>query len=180
MAAVDEAGELDARRPAVVEEGLDRGADRPAGVQDVVDEDAGLALDRELELRVADDRLGVERRLSPAADDDVVAVEGDVEGAERKLDARALGDQPAQALRDRHAARMDADEGGPVEVGVALDDLVRDADERALDRFVVEQDLRGRQAGLRQGRTEVEGLVRAGACVILDSFPASLDRVKGA
>ena len=83
MAAVDQAGELDARRAPVVEEGLDRRADRPAGVQDVVDEDAGLALDRELELRVADDRLGVERRLSPGLDDDVVAVEGDVEGAER-------------------------------------------------------------------------------------------------
>jgi hypothetical protein len=55
-----------------------------------------------------------------------------------------------------------------------------DADECALDRLGVEQDLRGRQAGLRQGATEVEGLGRAGAYVILDSFPASQDRVKGA
>ena len=180
VAAVDEAGELDARGPAVVEERLDRGADRAAGVEDVVDEDAGLALEREVELRGADDRLRVERRLAPAADVDVVAVEGDVEGAEGKLGAasarRSAGAGAARAARRACGCRR----ARPLEVGVALDDLVRDADERALDRFRVEQDLRGRQAGLRQGRTEVEGLVRAGACVILDSFPASLDRVKGA
>ena len=41
VAAVGDDGELDARRPAVVEERLDRGADRAAGVEDVVDEDAG-------------------------------------------------------------------------------------------------------------------------------------------
>src|SRR6266540_4250314 len=40
VAAVDQAGELDAGGAPVVEEGVDRRADRPAGVQDVVDEDA--------------------------------------------------------------------------------------------------------------------------------------------
>ena len=74
---------------------------------------------------------------------------------------------------------MDADERRAFELGIALDHLVGDADERALDRLGVEQDLRGRQTGLRQGATEVEGLGRAGACVILDSFPASPDRLKG-
>ena len=83
VAAVDEHGELDARGPAVVEERLDRGADRAAGVEDVVDEDARPALEREVELRRADERLRVERSLA-AADVDVVAVEGDVERAERR------------------------------------------------------------------------------------------------
>jgi hypothetical protein len=77
---------------------------------------------------------------------------------------------------------VDPDERRALEIGIALDNLVRDADEGALDRLVVEQDLRSRQAGLRQGRAEVEGLVARGAraCVILDSFPASQDRLKGA
>ena len=67
VAAVGDDGELDARRAAVVEERLDRGADRAAGVEDVVDEDAGAALEREVELRVADERLRVQRRLARRA-----------------------------------------------------------------------------------------------------------------
>src|SRR6059058_1256951 len=47
VAAVDEDGELDPVGPAVVEERLDRGADRPAGVEDVIDEHDGLPLERE-------------------------------------------------------------------------------------------------------------------------------------
>src|SRR6266496_2259948 len=57
VAAVDEAGELDAGGPSVIEERLDRGPDRAAGVEDVVDEDAGAALEREVERRRADNRL---------------------------------------------------------------------------------------------------------------------------
>ena len=59
MAAVDEHGELDARGPAVVEERLDRGADRAAGVEDVVDEDDRPPFEREVELRRANERLRV-------------------------------------------------------------------------------------------------------------------------
>src|SRR5919198_5017572 len=51
VAAVDEDGELDAVRPAVVEQRLDRGADRPPRVEDVVDEHDGLPLEREVERR---------------------------------------------------------------------------------------------------------------------------------
>ena len=58
----------------------------------------------------------------------------------RELLARALLDQPAQTLRDRDAARVDADERDRLEVLVALDDLVRDARERPADGLVVEQD----------------------------------------
>ena len=56
----------------------------------------------------------MDRRLSPAHLD-VVAVEGDVDRAEPDLLAAELGDQPAQALRERDASRMDADERDPVE-----------------------------------------------------------------
>ena len=162
VAAVGEHGELDARRAAVLEQRVDRGADRAAGVEDVVDEDHRAALELEVELRVAHDRLRAARRL-PAADVHVVAVEGDVELAEVELEAGALLDQAPQAMGERHAARVDADERDGVELLVALDDLVRDPRECARDRVAVEQE----PAGLRR---------HADASF---SFPASLDRVKG-
>ena len=131
-------GELDARRPAVGEQRLDRGADRPAGVEDVVDEDARHPLEREVEPGGLHDRLRRERR-SAAANAHVVAVEGDVHRSEGDLVPRELRDQPSQALRERHSARVDPDEGEPVEIGVALDDLVGDAHQGAPQRLAVEQ-----------------------------------------
>src|SRR5205823_62388 len=89
VAAVDEHRELDAVGPPVVEERLDRGANRAAGVEDVVDEDDGLALEREVEGRRADDRLRMAGRVA-APDLDIVAIERDVDGAERGRLARAL------------------------------------------------------------------------------------------
>ena len=136
MAAVGDDGELDARGPAVVEQRLDRGADRPPRVEDVVDEDAGAALDREVEAGLADERLRVQRRPA-AADVDVVAVEGDVERPEVDLDAAELLDQAAEAVRQRDASRVDADERDRVEVGVRLDDLVSDPVKGALERVCV-------------------------------------------
>jgi hypothetical protein len=61
--------------------------------------------------------------------------------------AAPLRDRAPQPLRERDAARVDADEGDGVEVGVPLDDLVSDAGERRTVR-------RARRAGLwpRQGR----------------------------
>jgi hypothetical protein len=113
--------------------------------------------------------LWVPRRLA-AADVDVVAVEGDVELPERDLRAGELLDALAQPLCERDSARVDADEGDPAEVGVPLDDLVRDPGQRLRDRVGVEErsccrDLRGYRA-LRANLT-------------FDSFPASRDRVKG-
>src|SRR5919106_2473764 len=140
VAAVGEDRELDAGRAAVVEERLDRGADRPTGVEDVVDEDAGPALQREVELGGTDERLRVPGGLT-GADLDVVPVEGDVDGADRHLDAGALLDQPAQPVGEWHAARVDADERHPLEVVVALDDLVGDPRQRPLDRVGVEEPL---------------------------------------
>ncbi len=109
VAAVGEDGELHARGPAVLEQRVDRGADRAARVEDVVDEDHGASLELEVELGVAHDRLRPARRLA-AADVDVVAVEGDVELAEVELQVGALGDQAAQPMGERHAARVDPDE----------------------------------------------------------------------
>ena len=164
VATVDEDGELHPRGAPVLEQGVDRGADRAAGEEDVVDEHDRLALEREVELGAADDRLRVERRPA-AADEHVVAVERDVDGADVDLHARALGDERPQPVGKRHAAGVDADERQRVEVGVALDQLVRDSGERPLDRRGVEQGL-GRIAA---------GVLRRHRC----SFPASLCRFKG-
>ena len=71
--------------------------------------------------------------------DGVVAVEGDVDGAELDLLPAPLLDQAGEPLGDRDAAGVDADEGDLAEVVVALDDLVRDPRERALEAFGVQQ-----------------------------------------
>ena len=103
-----------------------------------------LPFEREVEASRAHDRLRMKRRLA-AADVDVVAVEGDVERPQRDLRAGELPDQRSQPLGDGDAPRVDADEGDLLEVGVALDDLVGDAMERAVERLRVEQYALGRR-----------------------------------
>src|SRR6266545_1537892 len=103
LAAVGDDGQLHALGSAEVEQRLDRGANRAAGVEDVVDEDARAAFEGEVEPGRTDERLRVQWCLA-AAHLDVVAVEGDVDGAERDLDATELLDQAAQALRERDTA----------------------------------------------------------------------------
>src|SRR5436190_13018595 len=105
VAAVGEDRQLHPRRAPVVEQRLDGGPDRPARVEDVVDEDAGAARERKVELRGADDRLRVQRGLA-TADVEVVPVEGDVHRADRQLSAGAVGDQAADSLRKRNATRL--------------------------------------------------------------------------
>jgi hypothetical protein len=94
---------------------------------------------------------------------DVVAVERDVQLAERDLGARQLGDAAAQALGDRDAARVDADEGDALELGIPLDDLVRDPRQRPVDRLGIEDSLRF--GGLRAGGVACDAVFRTfGLC----------------
>jgi len=65
---------------------------------------------------------------------------------------------------------VDADQRDLLELGIPLDDLVRDPRERAINRLVIEDSLRWR--GVRR-----YGALRA--LLTFDSFPASRDRVKG-
>jgi len=130
-------------RTPVVEERLDRCPDRPARVEHVVDEDDRLALEWEIERRRPHHRLRMTGRAAPA-NLDVVAVEGDVDRAERGLLAGPLLDQPAQALSQRDAARLDPDERDPGQVRVRLDDLVRDPGQRPSKRVGIEEDPSGR------------------------------------
>ena len=163
MAAVDEDRQLDALGTAVVEERLDRGANRPPRVEHVVDEDDGLALEREVERGRAHDRLRV-KRSAAAAHLDVVAVEGDVDGTDVRRGAGAFLDEAPQALGDRHAPRLDPDESDAREVRVGLDDLVRDPRERAAERIGVEQNSSGRSLHRAHNAGRVDR-VRAGRCI---------------
>ena len=138
MTAVDEHRQLDALGPAIVEERLDPCADRPAGVEHVIDEHDGLAFEQEVERRRADDRLGMARRTT-SADLDVVAIEGDVDGAEVRSRAGPLLDQPSQTMRERDAARLDADERDSRQIGIRLDDLVRDSRQRPAQSVGIEE-----------------------------------------
>ena len=83
-----------------------------------------------------DDRLAA----GPAVVD-VVAVEGDVDVAERHLGAGQLADQGVQALGEQRAAGVDADQGEALGARVLLDDLVGDPDQRAPQLIALEHDL---------------------------------------
>jgi hypothetical protein len=72
MAPVDEHRQPDGARASVVGQGIERGAHRASGVEDIVDEDDGLAVHRGPDLAALDDR----RVRQPG---EIVAVEGDVE-----------------------------------------------------------------------------------------------------
>ena len=105
MAAVAEDRELHPLRAAVVEERLDRGAHGAAGEEDVVDEDDGAAGEVEVDVGGVDDRLRGGRLGA-----DVVAVEGDVDVADRQLGAGQLAEQGVQAAGEQGAAGVDADD----------------------------------------------------------------------
>jgi hypothetical protein len=99
----------------------------------------GAALEGEIKLRLAHEWLWVQRRFAPAHVQ-VVTVEGDVDRPEIDLDAAELLDQAAEAVRERDAACVDADERDVLELGIRLDDLVGDAVKRATERVCVEKD----------------------------------------
>src|SRR2546423_7324903 len=90
VSTVGEHGQLDALRAPVVEERLDRGADRPPRVEDAVDQDDGLALEWEVQRRRTDDRLWMTGRAA-SANPDVVSAGGDVDRPECGLLAGSLG-----------------------------------------------------------------------------------------
>jgi hypothetical protein len=64
VAAVGEHGELHAGGAAVVEQRLDAGADGAAGEEHVVDEDDGVVLEPERQVRGVDHRAGVRARVA--------------------------------------------------------------------------------------------------------------------
>jgi hypothetical protein len=103
----------------------------------------------------------MERRLA-ASHLHVVAIEGDVNHSEIDDVTGALGNQRPQPLGDRDAAGLNAHEREALEIVGLLDQLVRDARDRAIDRLGVENDLSRRAAGRIQSTYRVAGLITAG------------------
>ena len=126
MAAVDEDEQLHALGAALVEESVECGTDGAAGVEHVVHEDDVAAIDVEADVAFFDDGAG-------AGGGEVVAIEADVEHA--GIDGRLLDglDELGDALGEGNAAALDADEAEVGAAVIALDDLVRQPDEGALD-----------------------------------------------
>jgi hypothetical protein len=80
------------------------------------------AVDRERDLRAADDGLRADRRLHQ-----IVTIQRDVEGPGRHVDPRDVLQAGRQPPRDRDASRPHADQRQVACAAVALDDLVRNA-----------------------------------------------------
>ena len=150
MAPVGQHGKLDPPRAPVVEECVDRRANRAASEEDVVHEHHRGVLDGKVDVRGVHDRRAA--RLPEA---DVVAVEGDVDVPQRDRLVEKLGHEVPQATGHKSAATVDAHDRHRLSP-VLLDDLMSDAHERAPHVIAVEYDL-------------AHG----------PSFLASLDRVKG-
>ena len=103
MAAVDEHGELDLGRAAVIGKGVERGADGTAGEKHVVHEDDVRAVHGEGNVAFLDGGVFAEVL-------EVVAIERNIEHAEREFPAILLGKQRQNPLRHFIAAAADADE----------------------------------------------------------------------
>ena len=99
-----EHGQADGARPPEVHQGVHRGPDRPARVEDVVDDDERQAVEVERQVGAFDDRLVGDER-------EVIAVEGDVERPDGDGDAFVRSDGRGHAVGEGDAAALDADEG---------------------------------------------------------------------
>src|SRR5262249_40053479 len=128
---IDQDGELDPPRAPEVDDGVERRPDGAAGVEDVVHQQDGLAGDRERDVGSPQDR-------GPGLEPEVVAVERDVERPDRDLEPLDRLEPRGDPLSQRHAAGADPHQGQPVGVPGALEDLVGDPGEGALDAGLVE------------------------------------------
>src|SRR5947209_8366997 len=130
LAAVNEDGELDAARPAEVNQLVERRADGAPRVEHVVNEEDVSAFDINGQVRAVDDGVRADGR-------EVVAVERDVHDADGRALAFEVGDLVGQAMGERHAAPLDADEVEVARAVVLLDDLGGEPGQRAVDPHAV-------------------------------------------
>ena len=100
MTAVNENRQLDAARTAQVHNGVQSGADGAARVQDVVHQNDALAVDAEGNVGSVDRGSEVSRI--------VIAIEADVQAAERNVNTLDLLDRLGELLCQKVAARDDA------------------------------------------------------------------------
>ena len=116
MPTVNEAEETDALRPAERRERRKRCPHRSSRIKNVVAEDDPLALDVEIDLAPLKDGIA-------AAGEQIVAIERDIENAERKSDAFEPFDLRLHPARQNDPARADADEDNVLRSPLELDCL---------------------------------------------------------
>src|SRR5215470_10978247 len=131
MASIHEDGQLDHTRAPEVDDGIERRPNRPAGVEDIIDQHDRPVRHRKRDVGGPQDRgLPLEREVIPV-ERDVESTDGDRLAADR---LQTHGD-PA---RKRHAARPNAHQCEAVGPARPLDDLVGDPGEGAIDPGLVE------------------------------------------
>lgn len=126
VAAIDEDAERDALRAPQIEKPVHGGADGAAGVEDVVHEDEIHAVDAKGDVRGLKD--GLRRDFGK-----IVAVEGDVQGADGNVDAVDATHGFGDALGERHAATADANQGEMLGATALLNNLMSKALKSAVD-----------------------------------------------
>ena len=129
--AVDQDGEADRPRAAEVDDAVERRPDRPPGVEHVVAQQDRAAVQVEVDLGLLQQGLRRDGR-------EVVAVERDVQGADREVLLDQVREPGRQAGGQRDAPGPDADQGQLREVLLALGDLVRHAVDHAPNAIGVE------------------------------------------
>src|SRR4051812_8555844 len=110
----------------MVEQRVKGGANRAAGVEDVVHQYDVFALHRKRDLGGADHRLDIHRG-------EIVTIEIDIENADRDRALLQCLDLSSKPLRQRDAAPADADEGQLVQVFTLLQNFVGQAYQRTID-----------------------------------------------
>jgi hypothetical protein len=126
VATVDQHRQPDGPRAPEVDKRVHGAADGAARVEHVVDQHDRCSVQVEGEVRAFDDRLlGDERQI--------IAVEGDVQRADREPDPLVLLDGGGDAMRQGHPSSLDADQSQALGAGLLLDYLMRDTDDGAPD-----------------------------------------------
>src|SRR3954467_12063968 len=126
MSAVDQDAELHASRTAVVKQCIERGADGPSCIEDVVEQDNVSSGYGKIDLS------GVEHRLN-ADGGQIIAVEVDVENANRHLEAFERGDLLRQPLRQGNPTAAYPDESELIEILGFFQNFMSQPHERAVD-----------------------------------------------
>ena len=138
VSAVDEHDELNGPRAAEVDQRVERGANRPPGVEHIVNEQNHPVVDVEGNLGAPDERLRADGLAHQ-----VVAIQRDVERAGGHVGIRDAIELHGNPSRQRDAALADADERQVIDAAVALDNLVGDARERSRHAVGVHHDWHG-------------------------------------
>ena len=126
--------ELDAARAAMVEERVQRGTNGAAGVEHIVDQH-DIA-------RVHIKADGARLHHRPyVVRGEIVAVEADVDVADRQVGAGQLTEERVEAAGQDGTASVDADDGEPRGLRVLLGDLMGDPSQGSPQIVVLKHDL---------------------------------------